>query len=75
MKRSKSYRQAADLLEEGRIYSPLEAANLAKQASPTKFDGTVEVVGPDGPVPILDLFQGRDELVVYQHMWYDGAPH
>ena len=36
---------------------------------------TVEVVGPDGPVPFLDLFQGRDELVVYQHMWYDGAPH
>jgi hypothetical protein len=27
------------------------------------------------PVPFLDLFQGRDELVVYQHMWYDGAPH
>jgi large subunit ribosomal protein L1 len=43
MKRSKSYRQAAELLEEGRIYSPLEAAGLAKQASPTKFDGTVEV--------------------------------
>src|SRR4029434_2323932 len=40
-----------------------------------ELDGTVEVVGPDGPVPFLDLFQGRDELVVYQHMWYDGAPH
>ena len=36
---------------------------------------TVEIVGPDGPVPFLDLFQGRDELVVYKHMWYDGAPH
>ncbi len=23
----------------------------------------------DGPVPFLDLFQGRDELVVYKHMW------
>ena len=43
MKRSKAYRQAAELLEEGKIYSPLEAANLAKQVSPTKFDGTVEV--------------------------------
>jgi large subunit ribosomal protein L1 len=43
MKRSKAYRQAAELLDEGRIYSPLEAANIAKQASPTKFDGTVEV--------------------------------
>jgi large subunit ribosomal protein L1 len=43
MKRSKAYRKAAELLEEGRIYSPLEAADLAKQSSPTKFDGTVEV--------------------------------
>ena len=40
-----------------------------------EFDGTVEVVGPGGPVPFLDLFQGRDELVVYKHMWHDGAPH
>ena len=40
-----------------------------------EFDGTVEVTGPDGPVPFLDLFQGRDELVVYKHMWWDGAPH
>ncbi|HEV7205289.1 MAG TPA: 50S ribosomal protein L1 [Jatrophihabitans sp.] len=43
MKRSKGYRKAAELVEEGKIYSPLEAANLAKQVSPTKFDGTVEV--------------------------------
>jgi large subunit ribosomal protein L1 len=43
MKRSKAYRKAAELLEEGKIYQPLEAATLAKDASPTKFDGTVEV--------------------------------
>ena len=24
---------------------------------------------------LLDLFQGRDELAVYKHVWYDGAPH
>jgi large subunit ribosomal protein L1 len=41
--RSKAYRQAAELIDPERIYSPLEAATLAKQASPTKFDGTVEV--------------------------------
>jgi large subunit ribosomal protein L1 len=43
MKRSKSYTKAAELVEAGRIYSPLEAVNLAKQSSPTTFDGTVEV--------------------------------
>jgi predicted dithiol-disulfide oxidoreductase (DUF899 family) len=39
-----------------------------------ELDGTVEVTGADGPVPFINLFQGRDELVVYQHMWHDGEP-
>src|SRR5690349_22821597 len=43
MQRSKGYRKAAELIEPGKIYSPLEAVNLAKEASPSKFDGTVEV--------------------------------
>ena len=43
MKRSKAYRKAAELVEPGKVYTPLEAANLAKESSPTKFDGTVEV--------------------------------
>jgi large subunit ribosomal protein L1 len=42
-KHSKAYRKAADLVEADKIYTPFEAANIAKQASPTKFDGTVEV--------------------------------
>jgi predicted dithiol-disulfide oxidoreductase (DUF899 family) len=53
-----------------------DAIAAARRRLPmVEFDGTVEVVGPDGPVPFLSLFQGRDELVVYKHMWYDGAPH
>ncbi|GLY47260.1 DUF899 family protein [Lentzea sp. NBRC 102530] len=40
-----------------------------------EFDGSVPVVGADGPVPFHTLFDGRDELVVYKHMWWDGAPH
>ncbi|WP_046468531.1 DUF899 domain-containing protein [Allosalinactinospora lopnorensis] len=53
-----------------------DALAAARRRLPmVELDGTVEVVGPDGPVPFLDLFQGRDELVVYKHMWYDDAPH
>ncbi|MFC1436804.1 DUF899 domain-containing protein [Streptacidiphilus sp. N1-10] len=53
-----------------------DAIAAARRRLPmVEFDGKVEVVGPDGPVPFLDLFQGRDELVVYKHMWWDGAPH
>ncbi|GII97850.1 putative dithiol-disulfide oxidoreductase (DUF899 family) [Sediminihabitans luteus] len=40
-----------------------------------EVDSTVEAVGADGPVPFLSLFQGREDLVVYKHMWHDGAPH
>ncbi len=53
-----------------------DAIAAARRRLPmVEFDATVEVVGADGPVPFLDLFRGRDELVVYKHMWYDGAPH
>ncbi len=53
-----------------------DAIAAARRRLPmVEFDGTVLVTGPDGPVPFLDLFQGREELVVYKHMWYDGAPH
>ena len=41
-KHGKGYRKAAELIEPDKIYSPLEAAKIAKDASPTKFDGTVE---------------------------------
>jgi large subunit ribosomal protein L1 len=43
MKRSKAYRAAENLVEEGRLYSPAEAVALARKTSATKFDPTVEV--------------------------------
>jgi predicted dithiol-disulfide oxidoreductase (DUF899 family) len=53
-----------------------DAIAAARRRLPmVEFDGQVEVVGAGGPVPFLDLFQGRDEFVVYKHMWWDGAPH
>jgi large subunit ribosomal protein L1 len=43
MKRSKVYREAFDKVDRTRLYSPLEAAELAKSTSPSKMDATVEV--------------------------------
>src|SRR6478735_10521394 len=43
MKRSKAYEKAAALIDPEAIYSPKEAAGIAKQTSPSSFDGTVEV--------------------------------
>jgi large subunit ribosomal protein L1 len=42
-KRSKAYRQASELIDAERLYSPLEAAKLAKESSRVKMDATVEV--------------------------------
>lgn len=33
-------------------------------------DYTIE--GPDGPVRLVDVFQGRSQLIVYNHMWHEG---
>ena len=62
--REKAHTRESDALAAARRRLPM-----------VELDATVEVVGPDGSVPFLNLFQGRDELVVYHSMWYDGAPH
>src|SRR5690606_18571976 len=62
--REKAHTRAGDALAAERRRLPM-----------VEVDGTTEVVGADGPVPFVDLFQGRDELLVYQHMWHDGEPH
>ncbi len=62
--REKAHTRAGDAIAAARRRLPM-----------VEFDGKVEVTGPDGPIPFIDLFQGRDELIVYKHMWYDGAPH
>jgi large subunit ribosomal protein L1 len=43
MKRSKAYRQAAEKIDSERLYSPLEAAGLARDTSSARMDATVEV--------------------------------
>ena len=43
MKRSKSYRAAAEKIDADALYTPLQAVRLAKVTSTTKYDGTVEV--------------------------------
>ncbi|MEI2733144.1 MAG: 50S ribosomal protein L1 [Dermatophilaceae bacterium] len=43
MKRSKVYRTAAEKIQPGRMYAPLEAVRLAKETATAKYDATVEV--------------------------------
>jgi predicted dithiol-disulfide oxidoreductase (DUF899 family) len=39
-----------------------------------EVDATVELIGPHGPVTLLDVFEGRQQLIAYYHMWYPGQP-
>src|ERR1700710_2867159 len=41
--KSRAYRAAADLIEDGKFYEPTEAVNVIRQTGSKKFDSTVEV--------------------------------
>ncbi len=43
MKRSKNYRAAAELVDRTKLYSPLQAAELARETAKSTMDATVEV--------------------------------
>ena len=32
------------------------------------------LIGPHGPVTLLEVFEGRRQLIVYFHMWHTGQP-
>lgn len=52
-----------------------DAIAAARRRLPmTEVDGAAVVVGPEGPTTLLDLFEGREELIVYKHMWHLGEP-
>ncbi|GAB3599119.1 DUF899 family protein [Kineococcus gypseus] len=52
-----------------------DAIAAARRRLPvTRVPDDARVVGPDGPVPFLDVFEGRRQLVVYFHMWHEGRP-
>jgi predicted dithiol-disulfide oxidoreductase (DUF899 family) len=50
-----------------------DAIAAARRRLPmVEVDAKVPVVGAKGAVPLLDVFEGRRQLLVYYHMWHDG---
>ena len=39
-----------------------------------EVDPTITLIGANGPVPLLDVFEGRLQLIAYFHMWHTGKP-
>jgi predicted dithiol-disulfide oxidoreductase (DUF899 family) len=49
-------------------------AAVRRRLPMVEVDAATTVVGRDGPVSLLDVFEGRRQLVVYYHMWHKGQP-
>jgi predicted dithiol-disulfide oxidoreductase (DUF899 family) len=49
-------------------------AAARRRLSMVEVDATAPLVGPDGVVTLLDVFEGRPQLIAYYHMWYAGKP-
>jgi predicted dithiol-disulfide oxidoreductase (DUF899 family) len=52
-----------------------DAIAAARRRLPmVQVDASTPVIGPDGPVTLLDVFEGRRQLIAYYFMWWDGHP-
>ena len=52
-----------------------DAVAAARRRLPmVPIDSTLQLIGPAGPVTLLDAFEGRRQLIAYYHMWHEGRP-
>jgi predicted dithiol-disulfide oxidoreductase (DUF899 family) len=52
-----------------------DAIAAARRRLPmAEVDASLTLTGPDGPVTLLDAFEGRRQLIAYYFMWHRGHP-
>src|SRR5215471_14523112 len=52
-----------------------DAIAAARRRLPmVEVDPTIQLVGPHGPVTLLEVFEGRRLLIASFHMWHPGQP-
>ena len=61
--REKAHTRAGDAIAAARRRLPM-----------VEVDSSTGVIGPDGPVTLLEVFEGRRQLVAYYFMWDTGRP-
>lgn len=49
-------------------------ASARRRLPMVEIDPSVTVTGAQGKVTLLDVFEGRRQLLVYFHMWHPGQP-
>ena len=52
-----------------------DAIAAARRRLPmVELDPAIALTGPDGPVTLLEAFEGRRQLIAYYFMWHAGRP-
>ena len=59
--REKAHTRAGDAIAAARRRLPM-----------VEMDPAIPLIGPDGPVTLLETFEGRHQLIAYFHMWKTG---
>jgi len=49
-------------------------AALRRRLPMVEVDPATTLIGPHGPVSLLDVFEGRRQLIAYYFMWHTGHP-
>ena len=76
---AEEWRDARDqllIVEKAHTHAGDAVAAQRRRLPMTEVDATLEATGPDGPTSLLDMFEGRRQLIVYHHMLKpdDGHP-
>ena len=61
--REKAHTHEGDAIAAARLRLPMVEVNAA-----------ITLTGARGPVTLLEVFEGRRQLIVYYHMWHTGQP-
>ncbi len=61
--REKAHTRAGDAIAAARRRLPM-----------VEVDAGLALIGPDGPLTLLDAFEGRRQLIAYYFMWHPGHP-
>src|SRR5918995_4135698 len=60
--------------EKSHIRQGDDIAAARRRLPMVEVDAGLELTGPDGPVTVLEAFEGRRQLLAYYFMWHPGRP-
>jgi predicted dithiol-disulfide oxidoreductase (DUF899 family) len=62
------------IVEKAHTHAGDAIAATRRRLPMVEVDASTELIGANGPVALLDVFEGREQLIAYYHMWFTGEP-